>query len=67
MSVSTKDNKIVVTVPAEMKEQFKKLADAEGRSLSNYVIQVLKKHIEQIQEKQTQENSIFSQRVNDEL
>ena len=48
MAVSTKDNKIVVTVSAEMKQQFKQLADAEDRTISNYVLQVLKKHLEQI-------------------
>ena len=53
MAVSTKDNKIVVTVSTEMKQQFKQLADAEGRTISNYVMQVLKKHLEQIENKKS--------------
>ena len=55
MAVSTKDNKIVVTVSTEMKQQFKQLADAEGRTISNYVMQVLKKHLEQVKNQNKEE------------
>lgn len=48
MSVSSKDKKIVVVATPEIKSKFIELAEADGRTLSNYVLQILKEYLSQL-------------------
>jgi predicted HicB family RNase H-like nuclease len=43
MAVSKENDRIMVTLPRELKEQLEKEAAAENRSLSNYILTLLQK------------------------
>ena len=40
-----KTKRILITVEVELAEKVAKIADAEGRSFSNYVVQLLKQDL----------------------
>jgi uncharacterized protein (DUF1778 family) len=40
-----KDERIAIRLTKDMKDKIEKLADADSRSLSNYIIKVLSEHI----------------------
>lgn len=40
-----KDERIAIRLTKDMKDKLEKLAEADGRSLSNYIIKVLSEHI----------------------
>lgn len=42
----TKTERIYMKIEPSVKEQAQKLAEAEGRTLSNYIVQLLKAEIE---------------------
>jgi len=42
MSISNKNVRFMVTLSKEMKAELEKEADAEGRSISNYIAEILK-------------------------
>jgi predicted HicB family RNase H-like nuclease len=41
------DKKILLRVPAEIEKELKVLADADRRSLNNYIVLVLEKHVQE--------------------
>ena len=48
MSLSENKVRQQVILSKDVKAKIQQLAEADGRSMSNYINQVLKKHIEQI-------------------
>jgi uncharacterized protein (DUF1778 family) len=40
-----KDERIAIRLTKDMKDKLEKLAEADNRSLSNYIIKVLSEHI----------------------
>lgn len=45
MSISANNDRLTVIIPKSVKEELKKLADSENRSLSNYVVNLLEAHV----------------------
>jgi predicted DNA-binding protein len=43
MAISDKTKPIVIYAPIEVKEKLERLAKADGRSVSNYMLQVIEK------------------------
>jgi predicted DNA-binding protein len=44
--ISDKNTRTLITLPKDMKTKLEELAKAENRSLNNYIITVLMKHLE---------------------
>lgn len=51
MAVAKDNDRIVVTVSKEVKEQLERLADKDNRSLSNYASTILQRHVEKEKER----------------
>lgn len=47
------DNPTSIRIPSDLREQLEVLAEADGRKLSNYVVNVLRLHVEQINKPST--------------
>jgi predicted DNA-binding protein len=47
MSISANNDRLTVIIPKYIKEELKKLADKENRSVSNYVVNLLEKHVKE--------------------
>ena len=43
--VAENNTRVIITIPKELKEQLLQIADNEGRSLSNLIVQVLKIYV----------------------
>ena len=43
--VSDNNTRVMVTIPKELKEQLSVIAENEGRSLSNLIVQILKNYV----------------------
>lgn len=48
MAISKDNTRVLVTMPKELREKLEKEAEKENRSLSNYIVTVLAKHVEML-------------------
>lgn len=46
MAISEKNTRIQITIQKDLYEKVKKIAEAENRSVSNYVVSLIKKAVE---------------------
>jgi mRNA-degrading endonuclease RelE of RelBE toxin-antitoxin system len=46
MSISANNDRLTIIISKSVKDELKKLADSENRSLSNYVVNILEKHVD---------------------
>lgn len=51
MAVKESKTPLVVNVEKELKVKLQRLAEIEGRSLSNYVTRILLQHLEEVEKK----------------
>ena len=47
MAIKAENKRVILTMPESLHQQISDLAEKENRSVSNYVVTLLKKHIEQ--------------------
>lgn len=45
MAISKDNTRIMITIPKKLKKKIEKEAKKENRSLSNYIVNVLEKHL----------------------
>lgn len=45
MSISANNDRLTIIIPKSVKDELKQLADSENRSLSNYIANLLEKHV----------------------
>lgn len=45
MAISPENDRLTIIIPKVLKEQLKIIADHHNRSLSNYIVNVLNRHI----------------------
>ena len=45
MSISNKNSRTMVVLPIELKEKIKLMAEEENRSLSNFILNILKEYV----------------------
>ena len=45
MSISNKNARTMVVLPIELKEKLKLMAEEENRSLSNFILNILKEYV----------------------
>lgn len=50
MTISSDNDRLTIIIPKLLKTKIKGLADAENRSISNYVVKVLDEHVAQCME-----------------
>jgi metal-responsive CopG/Arc/MetJ family transcriptional regulator len=46
MAISDKNTRIQVTIPKDLHDKIKEIAEAENRSVSNYIVSLIKKAVE---------------------
>mgnify|MGYP000403941175 CR=1 FL=1 len=45
MVISKKNTRVTITIPKELKRELEEKAKQENRTLSNYIVHILKKHL----------------------
>ena len=53
-SISNENTRTNITISKELKAQLEELAKQDNRSFNNYVITVLKEHVENLSNKQSE-------------
>jgi len=47
MAVSKKKTRVLVTMPRELREKLQEMANKENRTLSNFVLTIIQKYLEE--------------------
>ncbi|MBS5937736.1 hypothetical protein [Clostridium sp.] len=47
MAISDKNDRLTIIINKETKNKLAKIAEADGRSISNYVSRLIEKHVEE--------------------
>ena len=54
MAIAKNNDRIGLTVSKEFKAELQKLADKDGRPLSNFVVKILTDYVEQVKKQNSQ-------------
>ncbi len=49
--ISDNNTRVMVTIPKELRDKLVLVADNEGRSLSNLIVQILKNYLQEYEER----------------
>jgi len=49
MAVSKKNTRVLVTMPRELREKLREMANKENRTLSNFVLTIIQKYLEELE------------------
>jgi predicted DNA-binding protein len=47
MAVSKNNDRIMITLPKDVKAQLESMAAADNRSISNYILTIIQKHLKE--------------------